>query len=90
MATFPALGHLHANVVQYGKQVTETPLPLRNARGQLVDPGFPADVLFKFRLHSVLNQILLWSTIGLTLGLLAERELAPATEPAQRPPRTAS
>ena len=82
MAIFPPLGHLHSNVVQYGKQVTETPLPLFNAKGQLVYPGFPADVLFKFRLYSVLNQVLLWSTIGLTFGLLAERALAPATRTA--------
>jgi hypothetical protein len=73
MAIFPALGHLHANVVQYGSQVTETPLPVRNAHGVIIFPGFPADVLFKFRLYSVLNQVLLWSTIGLTFGVLAER-----------------
>jgi Probable cobalt transporter subunit (CbtA) len=81
MAIFPALGQLHSNVVQYGNLATETPLPLKNAHGQLVYPGFPADVLFKFRLYSVLNQIILWSTIGLNFGLLAERALAPATEP---------
>jgi hypothetical protein len=84
MALFPPLGHLHANVVEYGKQVTETPLPLKNAAGQIVYPGFPADVLFKFRLYSVLNQLLLWSTIGLTFGLLAERVLATAKQPAAR------
>lgn len=81
MAIFPALGHLHSNLVQYGNLATETPQPLKNAAGQIVYPGFPADVLFKFRLYSVLNQIILWSTIGLTFGLLAERALAPATEP---------
>ena len=85
MAIFPALGHLHTNVVQYGKQVTETPLPLKNAAGQIVYPGFPADVLFKFRLYSMINQILLWSTIGLTFGLLAERALAPAPRAARVP-----
>ena len=73
MAIFPALGHLHSNVVQYGNVATETPLPLKNAAGQIVYPGFPADVLFKFRLYSVLNQVLLWSTIGLGFGVLAER-----------------
>jgi Probable cobalt transporter subunit (CbtA) len=85
MAIFPPLGHLHTNVVQYGTQVTETPLPLTNAAGQIVYPGFPADVLFKFRLYSVLNQLLLWSTIGLTFGLLAERVLATATRRAAQP-----
>ena len=85
MAIFPPLGHLHANVAQYGTQMSETPLPLKNAAGQIVYPGFPADVLFKFRLYSVLNQILLWSTIGLTFGLLAERVLATATRRSARP-----
>ena len=76
MAIFPPLGHLHSNVVQFGKVATETPLPLTNAHGQIVYPGFPADVLFKFRLYSVLNQVLLWGTIGVTFGALAERVLA--------------
>ena len=84
MAIFPALGHLHSNVVQYGNVATETPLPLKNAHGQIVYPGFPADVLFKFRLYSVLAQIILWSTIGLTFGLLAERVVAPVTSRAAR------
>jgi hypothetical protein len=84
MAIFPALGHLHTNVVQYGNVATETPLPLKNAHGQIVYPGFPADVLFKFRLYSVLNQIILWSTIGLTFGLLAERVVSPVTRRAAR------
>lgn len=80
IAIFPALGHLHANIAQYGTQVSETPLPLKNAHGQIVFPGFPADLLFKFRLYSVLNQVILWSTIGLGLGFLAERMLAPAKD----------
>jgi hypothetical protein len=84
MAIFPPLGHLHTNVVQYGNVATETPLPLKNAHGQIVYPGFPADVLFKFRLYSVLNQIILWSTIGLTFGLLAERVVSPVTSRAAR------
>jgi len=80
MAIFPALGHLHANVVRFGSQVTETPLPLKNAHGQIVFPGFPADLLFKFRLYSVLNQAILWSATGLGFGFLAERMFAPARE----------
>jgi hypothetical protein len=84
MAIFPALGHLHSNVVQYGSQIGETPQPLRNAAGQIIFPGFSADVLFKFRLYSVLNQMILWSTIGLAFGFLAERALAPAADRAGR------
>jgi hypothetical protein len=80
MSIFPPLGHLHTNEVQFGNFFTETPQPLKNAHGQIVYPGFPADVLFKFRLYSVLNQVILWGTIGLGFGFLAERVLAPAKE----------
>jgi hypothetical protein len=84
MAVLPPLGHLHANVVAFGRQATETPLPLRDANGRIVFPGFPADVLFKFRLYSLISQAILWGTIGLAFGALAERMLAPAArrEPA--------
>jgi len=78
MVILPPLGHLHANVVRYGQQVTETPLPLRGPNGQIAYPGFPADVLFKFRLYSLISQAILWGTIGLTLGPLLERMLAPS------------
>ena len=77
MAILPPLGHLHANRVQFGNFATETPQPLKNAQGQIVYPGFPADVLFKFRLYSVINQTILWVTIGLGFGYLAERMLTP-------------
>jgi len=77
IAILPPLGHLHANRVQFGNFATETPQPLKNAHGQIVYPGFPADVLFKFRLYSVINQTILWVTIGLGFGYLAERMLTP-------------
>lgn len=77
MAILPPLGHLHANVVTFGHHMTETPLPLRNPQGQIVFPGFPADVLVNFRLYSIINQVIMWSTIGLIFGALAERVLAP-------------
>ena len=60
MAILPPLGHLHSNVVNFGRHATETPQPLRDAKGVIVYPGFPADVLFEFRLYSVLNQLILW------------------------------
>jgi hypothetical protein len=75
IAGLPPLGHLHANVVAFGRHLTETPLPLRNPKGQIVFPGFPADVLFNFRLYSIINQLILWSAIGLIFGALAERVL---------------
>ncbi len=64
MAILPRLGHS-----------TETPLPLTNAGGMIVYPGFPADVLFDFRLYSVAAQLILWATIGLVFAPLAERLL---------------
>src|SRR6266568_3162809 len=65
MALLPQLGHLAFNEHTYGNYATETPLPLTNSKGTIVYPGFPADVLFNFRLYSVAAQLLLWSVIGL-------------------------
>lgn len=76
MAILPPLGHLHANVAEYGRYATETPQPLRNAKGVIVYPGFPADALFKFRLYSILNQLILWGTIGIGFGAAIEHMLA--------------
>jgi hypothetical protein len=76
MAILPPLGHLHSNLVNFGNFATETPQPLKNARGVIVFPAFPADVLFKFRLYSVINQLILWGGTGLGFGALAERVLA--------------
>lgn len=76
MALLPSLGHLHANVEQYGSHATETPLPLKDPQGRIVYPGFPADLLFDFRLYSVAAQAILWAAIGLCFAPLAERLLA--------------
>ncbi|GAA3525024.1 CbtA family protein [Amycolatopsis ultiminotia] len=75
LALLPALGELSGNVAEYGAQATETPLPLKDPAGRIVYPGFPADTLFEFRLYSVLAQVILWATIGLVFGPLAERVL---------------
>ena len=58
MALLPQLGHLPFNEQTYGNHATETPLPLTNAKGTIVYPGFPADVLFNFRLYSVAAQLI--------------------------------
>ncbi|MDX6206218.1 MAG: hypothetical protein QOF39_2275 [Frankiales bacterium] len=84
MALLPPLGHLASNKAQYGLHATETPLPLRDAKGAIVFPGFPADTLVTFRLYSVAAQLLLWSVIGLVFGPMAERVLAPAAFAAAR------
>ena len=77
MAILPPLGHLADNVREYGVQSTETPQPLRNAQGAIVYPGFPADTLFLFRFYSVAAQLILWTTLGLVFGPMAERVLNP-------------
>jgi hypothetical protein len=85
MALLPAIGHFPLNESQYGKHATETPQPLLDPAGKIVYPGFPADVLFKFRLYSLLAQVILWATIGLAFGALAERFTARTKAPAVTP-----
>ncbi len=41
-------------------------------------PGFPADVLWRFRLAAITIQATIWLTIGLLFGALTERTLSPA------------
>ncbi|MCX2933066.1 CbtA family protein [Mycobacterium sp. CVI_P3] len=48
----------------------EVPGPLTGPDGVLVD-GFPAEVLAEFRIYSLLNQALLWLTIGATWACLS-------------------
>jgi Probable cobalt transporter subunit (CbtA) len=55
--------------------VDETPQPLRDASGAIIYPGFPADVLYEFRLLSLGTQLALWTTIGLVFATLAGRLL---------------
>jgi hypothetical protein len=78
MFALPSFGHLSANVHEYGRHATETPPPLRNPQGGIVYPGFPADVLFSFRLYSVAAQAIMWAAIGLCFAPMAERLLARA------------
>ncbi|MEN3357783.1 MAG: hypothetical protein V7637_1765 [Mycobacteriales bacterium] len=76
----------HADQFGYARAATETPQPITNilstplvvggrtfAPGQLVYPGFDADVLWRFRWYSLLDQLLVWTTIALVLGALVER-----------------
>jgi predicted cobalt transporter CbtA len=55
--------------------VDEAPQPLRDASGAIIYPGFPADVLYEFRLLSLGTQLVLWTTIGLVFATLAGRLL---------------
>jgi predicted cobalt transporter CbtA len=60
--------------------VAETPEPMRNASGVIIYPGFPADVLYEFRLLSLGTQLVLWATIGLVFATLAGRLLGDRAE----------
>lgn len=76
----------HTDEVGFARAATETPQPITNtlptpvtydgkvyAPGQLVYPGFDADLLWKFRWYSLINQALIWSVIGLVFGALVQR-----------------
>jgi hypothetical protein len=78
MISLPSLGELAFNRANFGKVGTETPPPLRDASGKIVFPGFPADILFTFRLYSVGAQLILWTAVGLVFAPLADRVLTPA------------
>lgn len=78
----------HAHQFGYPRAATETPQPVTNilstplvvdgrtvAPGQIVYPGFDPDLLWTFRWYSLLNQLLIWTTIALALGALLERQL---------------
>ncbi|MCV7410907.1 cobalt transporter [Mycobacterium florentinum] len=60
--------------------VDETPGPLRDASGAIIYPGFPADVLYEFRVLSLGTQLLLWVSIGLVFATLAGRLLGERAE----------
>lgn len=60
--------------------VDETPQPLRDAAGVITYPGFPADVLYEFRLVSLATQLVLWVTIGVVFATLAGRLLGERAE----------
>jgi hypothetical protein len=60
--------------------VDETPEPLRDASGVIIYPGFPADVLYEFRMLSLGTQLVLWVTIGLVFSTLAGRLLGGRAE----------
>ncbi len=83
----------------YARAATETPQPIVNvlshpltagghtyAPGQLVYPGFSADVLWKFRWYSILNQLLIWTVIALVFGALLERMAGPPRPASQAEP----
>ena len=90
-----------SNQFGYARAATETPQPITNilstplvidgktiAPGQILYPGFDADVLWKFRWYSIINQLLIWTTIALVFGALLDRFIlgrAPRTAPGEAP-----
>lgn len=73
----------------FAQAATETPQPIVNvlsepllldgvtyAPGQLMFPGFDADLLWKFRWYSIINQLIIWTGIALIFGALADRFFA--------------
>lgn len=55
--------------------IDETPGPLLDDAGNIVYEGFPADVLYDFRLFSFGNQLVIYATLGLVFGAMAAKLL---------------
>lgn len=77
-----------ANEFGFARSSTETPQPITNvlsepitvdgityAPGQIVYPGFDADLLWQFRWYSLLNQGIIWLVIALVFGGLMQKLL---------------
>jgi hypothetical protein len=86
MLLLPSLGSLSANAGTAGPLLTETPQPLRDPSGTIVFPGFDPDLLYWFRLYSVIAQALLWGVIGVAFAPLAERMVERSALGRQRVP----
>ena len=82
----PRLGNWNATLIAAGSYVVacalvmlvlptfdETPNALRDDTGAIVYPGFAADDLYEFRLHSLATALVMWVTIALVFAALAGR-----------------
>jgi predicted cobalt transporter CbtA len=94
---FRAANVAHTDQFGFARAATETPQPITNilptplivdgktiAPGQIVYPGFDPDVLWKFRWYSLLNQLLIWTTIAVIFGALLDRFVTGGPEPSTR------
>lgn len=101
-ALLPSLGSLAQNTQYFGTSVTygsgdsavtipvttETPLAIQDPSGNIVFPGFPADVLSRFRMYSFIAQAITWFGTSLIMGAWLSRvprrarEQQPAAVPA--------
>lgn len=55
--------------------IHETPGPLVDDAGTIVYGGFPADVLYEFRLYSLGTQVVIYTTIAVAFGAMAAKLL---------------
>ena len=55
--------------------ISETPGPLVDDAGVIVYEGFPADVLYEFRLYSLGTQVVIYATIGLVFAAMVSKLL---------------
>jgi hypothetical protein len=83
MATMPAPGtHPKPKVTVSPEALSKTRIAVILGITVLLALGiyyfFSADVLWKFRWYSILNQLLIWTTIALVFGTLLDRFLQPA------------
>lgn len=53
--------------------IKETPGPLTNAAGAITYPGFPAELLYDFRVYSLTLHALIWATLGGVFATLVRR-----------------
>jgi hypothetical protein len=90
-ALLPRLGSWNAAIVAVAGLVVVI------AAAELILPvvhetpaGFPADVLYRFRLASLGIDLTLWTTIGLGFGAVAQRLLVPAEDRSRAAPATAA
>lgn len=63
--------------------IDETPGPLLDDAGNIAYEGFPADVLYEFRLFSVGTQVVMWLTIALVFAPMASRLLGESRQQEQ-------
>lgn len=62
-------------------RAAETPLPLTDEGGEIVFPGFPADLLYDFRVYTLALHLIIWVLVGVTFGALVRRSFARAENP---------
>ncbi|MCA6096050.1 CbtA family protein [Streptomyces sp. SCA3-4] len=81
----PRLGNWHATVAAGAALVVAIGLAYAFLpAGDNVPEGFPATLLWQFRLASLAVELVLWTGFGLVFGELAERLLTPKEAPAGR------